>query len=164
MGKDDNIVHLKPFTPNNVTNKQLVIKMLTYETNLAKSEQGQSLYRNPLNNPLVSLHVEKTLNRLTLSHFGFDTNDESVETFRTIFKTYYNSPTDYDPDVIGASYYMKNNKVKFYQSLPIEIGQTAPNCRLYNLDGITQTTLYDVISQKQQTTPSYTVIAAFSLS
>ena len=67
-----------PFTIENVKNKELVIRMLNYEEKLTKSDYGQSLYKNTLNNPLISLTIEYGINRLVLSNFGFDTTDESV--------------------------------------------------------------------------------------
>ncbi|AYV82005.1 MAG: hypothetical protein Homavirus2_9 [Homavirus sp.] len=161
MGKDDNITTLVPFTINHVNDRQLVINMLKYEEELTKSEYGQSLYKNPLNSPLISLNVEKTFNRLTLVLFGFDTTDDSVEMYRTIFKTYYKSPYEYDKEVLDSVHYMRENKVVYYKNKPLKIGDIIPDCKLYNLDGTTQTSLYDAINK---TNSAYTVVAGFSLS
>lgn len=160
MGKKD-ISQSKPFTSDDVKNKQLVIQMLNYEEQLTKSDIGQSMYKNTLNRPLVSLNIEKSLNRLTLTHFNFDTTDKSVETYRTIFRTYYKSADDYDQDVLNAVHYMRENKCVYYKTPPLQIGDKIPNCTLYNLDGKVTTTLYDVINKRNA---DYTVIAAFSLS
>lgn len=159
MGQHD-LVNLIPFTTAHVADKQLVIKMLQFETAYAKSDAGRELYATTLNKPLISLNVEKTLNRITLSEFGFDTTDESVETFRTIFKTYYKSPTDFDVDVINASYYMKGNKLMYYQMPELALGQKIPDCDLLCLDE-TVRTLFSAIAKMSA---KYTVIAAFSLS
>ncbi len=159
MGKIHNIT-TKPFTHDDVLNRSLVIQMLQYEEQLTKSDYGQSLYKNTLNRPLISLTVEKTLNRLTLSHFGFDTSDASVETYRTIFKNYYKSPTEYDKEVLDSVHYMRENKCVYYKELPLQIGDKIPNCSLYQLDGQTKTTLHDIINQNS----AYTMIGAFSLS
>ena len=156
-----NIVNLKQFTMDDVHNKNLVIEMLNYEEQLTKSDYGQSLYRNKLNKPFVSLTVEKALNRLTLSQFNFDTTDESVENYRMIFKTYYNSPTDYDADVLNAVHYMRNNKCMYYKSPQLNIGDKLPNCKLYDLCGENQMDLYDIINKKNF---EYVMIGAFSLS
>lgn len=150
----------KPFTHTDVLNRDLVIQMLKYEEQLTKSDDGQSLYRNTLNRPLVSLTIEKTLNRLTLAQFGFNTSDDSVETYRTIFRTYYRSPTNYDKEVLNSVHYMRENKCVYYKEPPLQIGDIIPNCSLYNIDGITETTLYDIIDKSAK----YTMIAAFSLS
>lgn len=150
----------KPFLIENIKDKQLVIKMLNYEEQLTKSDYGQSLYKNVLNMPLVSLTVEKAINRLTLSYFGFDTSDQSVEMYRTIFKTYFKSPDNYDKDVINAVHYMRENKCVFYKKPILKTGSVAPNCSLLNIDGITETTLYNVINKNAE----YNIVAAFSLS
>jgi len=160
MGKKDTD-NTKPFTMNDVKNKQLVIQMLKYEEQLTKSEYGQSLYKNTLNKPLISLNIEKALNRLVLSYFGFNTSDLNVETYRTIFRTYYNSPNDYDKDVLDSVHYMRENKCVYYKSPPLQLGDKIPNCDLYEIDGKTKTTLYDVINK---TKSDYTLIEAFSLS
>ena len=135
--------------------------MLNYEEELTKSKFGQSLYQNTLNKPLVTLNIEKSLNRLTLSHFNFNTTEDDVEMYRTIFKTYYNSPTDYDKDVLDAVHYMRENKCVYYKSHPLQLGDKIPNCNLYEIDGETATTLYDIIDK---TNADYTMIGAFSLS
>lgn len=157
MGKTKS--YRNPFTIDDVKNKNLVIQMLNYEELITKSDTGQSLYKNKLNLPLVSLNVEKALNRLTLIHFNFDTSDESVELYRSIFKNYYRSATDYDKDVLGAVHYMRENKCVYYTKPIINIGDTIPNCDLYELDGKTKTSLYDIINNSD-----YTLIESFSLS
>jgi hypothetical protein len=149
-----------PFTSTHVKNKQLVIQMLNYEENLTKSDFGQNLYKNILNSPLISLTIEHAINRLVLAKFGFDTSDLSVSTYRTIFQTYYNSSSDYDPDVLNAVHYMRENKCVYYKQRPLEIGDVIPDCELYEIDGITKTTLYNIINKESK----YTMIGAFSLS
>lgn len=158
MGKISNTC-LVPFTKQDVLNKELVIKMLNYEEALTKSDYGQGLYKNTLNNPLISLTIEKALNRATLSQFGFTTSGQSVEMYRTIFKTYYRDATDYDKEVLDSVHYMRENKCVYYKNKPLQIGEKIPDCELYNLDGKT-TTLYDAINKESD----HTLIAAFSLS
>jgi len=68
--------YAQPFTKDDVLNRDLVIRMLTFEEELTKSEYGQNLYKNPLNKPFISLTVEKALNRRVLSEFGFDTSND----------------------------------------------------------------------------------------
>lgn len=152
---------LKPFTKENVADKELVIKMLNYEDLIAKSDIGKNLYADPTNGALVTLNVEKILNRLTLTEFGFSTRDSDVETYRTIFATYYRSPTDFDADVLNAVYYMRENKCVYYQQPALKISDLIPDCPLYELNGATATTLFEVINKKPS---KFTLIGAFSLS
>ena len=160
MGKYTNVSGI-PFTMNNVNDKELVIQMLNYEETLTKSDYGQSLYKNTLNNPLISLTIEHAINRLVLTHFGFDTTDSNVDMYRTIFKTYYNSPDDYDKDVLNSVHYMRENKCVYYKMPLLQLGDKLPNCDLYELNGATLTNLHDVINKCNST---YTLIGAFSLS
>ena len=150
-----------PFTKNHVNDKELVIKMLNYEEALTKSDVGQSLYQNPLNSPLISLNVEKTLNRMTLIQFGFNTGDDDVECYRTIFRTYYKSPDVYDADVLNAVHYMRENKCVYYKKPDLKIGDIIPDCVLSSLDGQNSISLYDLLNKEKA---KYTMIGAFSLS
>lgn len=163
MGKQQ-IRNVKPFTMSNVKNKSLVIDMLKFEEAFTKSDQGQSFYKNPFNRPYVSLDILYTINRIVLDKFDFDTSDKSVENYRTIFKTYFISPDNYDKDVIQSVHYMRENKCIFYKHPPIKIGQKIPNCELTGLDGKTKTSLHDVILSPDGGKGDYTVFAAFSLS
>lgn len=161
MGRDKGGTNYQPFTINHIKNKELVIKMLNYEEEFTKSDNGQLMYHNPLNRPLVSLTIEKSIQRIVLTKFGFDTSDESLVNYRNIFKNYYESPEKYDPDVLNATHYMRENKCVYYKQQPIELGDKIPNCRLYKLDGMTETTLYNEINKKIY---DYTLVAGFSLS
>ena len=144
----------KTFGKQDVQNRDLVIKMLKYEEELTKSDYGQSLYKNTLNKPLISLTIEKAINRLVLQHFNYEPSDESVDNYRTIFKTYYKSPFEYDKEVLDSVHYMRENKCVYYKTLPLKIGDTVPDCKLHN------TTLYELIDKSKD----YTMVAAFSLS
>ena len=148
----------KPFTHDDVANKPLVISMLRYEETLAKSETGQALYADASLNPLVTITVEKIINRLTLKHFGYTTTDADVEHYRSIFLTYYTSPTDYDPDVINSVHYMRENMVVKYTEPKPKVNDIATDCPLYNPDG-TPTTLHTAIGPIK----SHAIFAAFSL-
>lgn len=136
---------LLPFTNDNVLDRDLVIKMLKHEEEIAIGDWGQSRYRDPSSRASISLDNEYAFNRTTLYDFGFDTSDESVANYRTIFRTYFKSPDHYDQEVINASYYMRNNRCVFYRSKPLVKGDLLPNCRLYMLDGTTETDLHSAI-------------------
>jgi len=98
---------LKPFTSQDVKNKELVVKMLKREDVIMNDEKvGQELYRTE-KTPLGAVYA---IHRLVLIEFGFDSSDESVSCYRTIFANYYQSPTDYDRDVLSAVTYMRENK------------------------------------------------------
>ena len=162
MGKITKTTPSIPFTLDHVKNKDLVIKMLLWEQDLMRSKEGQDRYRNELNLSYVSLTNEYAFQRQTLSHHGFDTTDLSVENYRKIFSTYFNSPDDYDHDVINSAYYMKNNRCIYYKSPIIEVGQVIPDVPLFSSDGKTEMTLYDIIQQNGRR--NMTIIAAFSMS
>lgn len=153
--------NLIPFTIDHVNNKDLVIKMLKKEEELIKSASGQERYKNIYNKPYISLTNEYAFNRKILSLFGFDTSDYSVNNYRSIFRTYYHSPTNYDHDVINSSHYMRNNRCVFYTSPSINVGDIIPNVELYEADGKTKTTIYDIVKKYNA---NETIIAAFSMS
>jgi hypothetical protein len=146
-----------PYTVDHIFDRQLVINMLNYEEHVATSDEGQQRYRNKLNRPTISLDNEYAFNRMTLQHFGFNTDNNSVNNYRSIFRTYYHSPDDYDKEVINASYYMRNNRCIYYTSPILHIGDVIPDCPLLELDGTTNTSLYDIISGSRST-----LICAFS--
>jgi hypothetical protein len=160
MGRHDPVEKI-PFTQEHVKQRDLVIRMLKFEEETTKSEFGQSLYANHLNNPFVSLTVEKTLNRITLSHFGFSTDDDSVENYRTIFGTYFESPEVYDKEVVDSVHYIRENKCVFYKKPDIKFGQVIPNCALYNLKSGSQEQLHDIINFANT---NYAMLCPFSLS
>jgi len=133
---------------DHVKDRNLVLKMLQYEDTLIKSKRGQEVYRNVCNKPLVSLKHEYTIQRIVLNAFGFTNDDEAVETYREIFRTYYNSPTDYDKEVLSSVVYMRENKCVYYTSKKLRNGQTIPNVNILSLDGITTVSVYDVVKGK----------------
>lgn len=146
----------KPFTTSQIEDRDLVIQMLRSEDNIAKTK-GQELYKNDDTN-WSTLEVEKAINRLVLSKYNFDTSDESVENYRKIFSYYYNSPTDYDKEVINSVYYMKHNRCIYYTSKPLFPGDKIPDCKLYKLNGKDTINLYDIVNKSERT-----VFASFSL-
>jgi hypothetical protein len=148
-----------PFTILHVKDKSLVIRMLQYEEKLATSSWGQEQYRS--HDSTVSLDTEHLFNRKTLTEFGFDTSDTSVSNYRSIFRHYYKSTSDYDADVIGASYYMRNNRCLFYKAIPLAMGDTLPDCPLYKLDG-SPTSLYEALNSPNRCNSG--LICAFSSS
>jgi len=125
----------RTFSEGHLRDRALVIRMLQHEETLATSAAGQDRYRNRLMDADRTLTVEKGFQRDVLAAFGFATDDGSVETYRRIFKTYFHTPDDYDAGVIGASYYMRNNRCVFYTAPELGVGDVAPNVPLVTLDG-----------------------------
>ena len=147
MGKKEFTTKV-PFSQDHVKDKKLVISMLKFEDALGKSDEAKIMYRTKLNLSTQSLTVVYAMHRQTLDHFGFDTSDESVQNYRTIFKTYYNTPTDYDDEVLSSVYYMKNNKCVYYAKPQINIGNKLTNCDLFTLND-TPVKLFDVIEKEK---------------
>jgi hypothetical protein len=133
------------FTQEHLLDRDLIIRMLKHEEDIATSQWGQKRYKDPLNRVSISLDNEYAFNRRTLHDFGFSNSDQSVQNYRTIFRTYFKDPLNYDKEVIGSSYYMRNNRCVYYTAKPILAGELLPNCRLYMSDGVTETDLHTAI-------------------
>jgi len=138
---------LKPFTTEDLLNRELIIKMLRDEDEIILGEEGKKIYTNPTYFVTKSLFSEYVIHRMVLTKNGFDTSDQSVENYRKIFKTYYKSPTDYDEEVLKSVAYMRENRCVYYTSPIIKVGQTLPNCRLYELNGVTETNIVDSLGK-----------------
>lgn len=93
--------------------------------------------------------------------FGFDTSDESVASYRSIFRNYFRSPDDYDAEVIDAVHYFRANRCVFYKAPKIEIGEAVPDVPLYLLNGKDTVRLH---AAAREGDPLYTLICAFSMS
>jgi hypothetical protein len=125
----------KPFTKENRSDRDLVIKMLRFEDSLLMGPVGAKIYAEPSYQVTKSLDSEYAFHRITLDHFGFDTTDQSTEIYRGIPMAYYRLPTDYDVEVLDSVAYTRNNKCLYYTEPEIKIGDILPDCPLYNLDG-----------------------------
>ena len=95
---------------------------------------------------------------MTLNAFGFKTHDDDIQNYRKIFKFYYNSPTDYDKEVIESVTYMRENKCIYYTAKNYDIDDTFENIELYDLTGKNKVNLFDKIDLKD----NYTIVGAFS--
>jgi hypothetical protein len=146
MGKTE-LVEYKPFTLEDVKNRNLVIKMLKYEDTIIHGEIGKQIYGDPSYKPRTSLFSQFSIHRLVLSKFGFTTSNNDVKNYRSIFLNYYQSPDNYDQEVLSSVTYMRENKCVYYKQPIIQIGDQLPNCRLYELDGKTETNLYEKFGQ-----------------
>lgn len=154
----NNIRELKPFTEEDIKNKNLILSMLQFEDQIGKSDEIGKMFQIDSYMGRTSLNVIHAIHRMTLDHFDFDTSNKSVENYRKIFLHYYNSPTDYDEDVINSVYYMKNNKCVFYTQPELKVGMKLKNCSLYESNGITKKMLFDILENDF----SYAFLCAFS--
>jgi hypothetical protein len=126
-----------PFTMKHVRDKSLVIAMLKYEDIYGNGEEGQIYYETELNFPRSSLMVQN---------------------YRKIFSTYYNSPTDYDADVLNSVYYMRENKCVYYTSPEIKVGDKLKDCPLLTAEG-KEIKLFDILKNHKYT---HAIVGAFS--
>ena len=144
------------FTKNHVLDRDLIISMLRYEDYIMLSKIGIDI--NLEFKHQKDLSAIFTIHRLVLDKFNFTNDDDSVLLYRTIFKTYYNNPNDYDKEVINSVAYMRNNKCIFYKKRVLDIGDEYIDCPIYNLETKTTIKLSDLIDISY----NYTFFAAFS--
>jgi len=153
-----NQYNIRPFTESDIKNRELVLKMLKYEDEIIHGDIGKSIYENESYEHFSSLETMYIMHRITLNAFGFKTNDDDIQNYRKIFKNYYNSPTDYDKEVIESVTYMRENKCIYYTGKNYEVGDVFENVELYDLTGKNKVNLFDKINPKD----NYTIVGAFS--
>jgi hypothetical protein len=124
-----------PFTEKDLMNRELVIRMLKYEDSLILGEEGKAIYADPSYEMTKSIFAELVFHRMTLTEFGYQTDDTSVAIYRSIPMTYWKSPTEYDAEVMNSVAYTRANRCLYYTAPEIKVGDTLPDCRLYDLDG-----------------------------
>lgn len=154
-----------PFQLSHVNDKQLILQMLKYEDGLYLSEEGQKILKSFGDNS-KTLQGSKTIQRLTLEHFNFNTSPEDLENYRSIFKHYYNSSSDYDSDILNSVFYMRHNRLLYYNTPKITENQIIPDVPLYCIDNngnTSPTSLYNII-QNNQNNNSFSIVAGFSMS
>ena len=157
MGIKNNLIS---FEEIHIADKDLILRMLRYEDALFLSKAGQTfLHEYGMN--ITSLEGCKSIQRMTLNNFGFQSMESDLKRYRTIFHHYYKSSADYDSDILNAVFYMRENKCLYYKTAPIELGVQMPNTNVYGLDGMTSYDLHQWIRSKNY---SNTFVAAFSLS
>lgn len=157
MGLQENTCN-KSFTQEHVKNKNLILEMLKYEDEFGKSDTVKNMYQDEISYLHRDLTVTYAVHRYVLNKFGFDTSDESVKNYRSIFMNYYKSPSDYDKDIISSVYYMKNNKCVFYDKPKINIGDNLIDCKLLDING-NITSLYAILNNNKF---KHAFIGAFS--
>jgi hypothetical protein len=126
---------LKSFTMENITNRDLVLSMLKYEDYIIHSDIGKSIYMDDSYEHFETMEAMFSIHRLTLTNFGFLTNDEDVMNYRKIFSYYYKNPDDYDEEVINAVAYIRENKCIYYKGKDYNIGDNFEEVELCDLSG-----------------------------
>lgn len=157
MGIKNNLIS---FEETHIKDRYLILRMLKYEDKLFLSNQGQKFLQEYGENT-TSLEGSKSIQRMTLNNFGFESTEQDLKKYRTIFHYYYVNSLNYDTEILNSVYYMRENKCLYYKSKPIELGIQIPNINVYGLDGTTQYDLHQLIRSKNY---SKTILAAFSLS
>ena len=160
MGKIDQDFEPRPFTEEDIRNKDLIIKMLKFEDSIILGPMGASIYANPFYNPRISLEPYYAMHREVLTHFGFDTQDYSVDNYRKIFSHYYKSATEYDNEVLSSVTYMRENKCVYYTKPEIKVNDIIPDVALCDLDGQRKTTIAETLGNDFD----YAFVAGFSSS
>ena len=151
-------VHLKNFSIDDLNNRELIIEMLKYEDQLYLSEVGQNIMIQHGNN-LTNNHGSKSIQRLTLIKFNFNSDDICLEYYRNIINVYYESPNNYDAEVLNSVYYLRENRCLYYKTKNINIGDKIPNVKIHTLDS-KENDLFNFIN----TNNNYTIVAGFSMS
>jgi hypothetical protein len=146
------------FTEDDIKNRELVLKMLKYEDEIIHGDIGKSIYDNESYEHYSSLETTYVIHRITLNAFGFKTNENDLKNYRKIFKNYYNSPTDYDKEVIESVTYMRENKCMYYTGKNYEVGDSYESVELYELSGKNKVNLFDKINPED----NYTIVGSFS--
>jgi len=161
MGKFNENLLYRPFTTEDIKNKELILKLLRFEDEYYLSSLGQNIMADKGKNNLFSLDGCKTIQRIVLNNFGFTSTDNDITLYRTIFHNYYKSPTNFDKDILYSVYYMRENRLLYYTTPILEIGDIAPDCKLLELDSCNETSLYDILKEEPIRN---TIVCAFSLS
>lgn len=139
----------RPLTVSDINNRQLVLDMLQAEDSMIHGE-AQDMYKTAHYFGGHSLTVEYAVQRMILDKFGFETSDSDIENYRSIFRTYYNDPSDYDEDVLNSVTYMRENRCLYYQNPVLRVGQNVSKqlslCHVHTIFGSSAGTLSDIIN------------------
>jgi hypothetical protein len=152
--------HLREFTNEIITNRELIIEMLKYEDQVIHGDIGKKIYNDNSYEHYTTHEAMYAIHRIVLSEFGFRTNENDVKTYRKIFQTYYSSPQVYDKEVMESVSYMRENKCLYYTGKDYGIGDIFEDINLYDLSGKNKIMLFDKINKDDK----YTFIGAFSTS
>jgi hypothetical protein len=149
----------RPFTHEDVKNKELVIKMLKYEDLIMLGPVGAAFFSDNTFSHLTDLNTYFTIHRIVLADHGFQTNDSDVANYRSIFSHYYKTPFDYEKDVLSSVCYMRENKCVYYKTPEIKVDDSVPDVELFEVDGVSKSSLYTALSEIDA---KYIFVGAFS--
>ena len=158
--KDESTVLKRPFGPDDIKHRSLVLQMLKFEDSLFLGPEGKRIFADPSFHHLTDLDTYYTFHRQTLHAFGFTTTDEDVKMYREIFRNYYNGPHDYDAEVLNSVCYMRENKCVYYDAPLINVGDPIPDSELLTLSG-DSTTLHSQLAALPLTV-KHVFVGAFS--
>lgn len=130
MGLSNN--SLKPFSDQDLHNRDLIIQMLKEEDRLFFTE-AQVLYKTPSFENLTSPQVQKAIQRQVLTKFGFTNTEDDVNRYRTIVQVYWKNAQDYDQTVLNSVVYLRANKLLYYQYPAPEIDEYAIDTELFQV-------------------------------
>jgi hypothetical protein len=148
---------LRKFDLDSLHDRELVMKMLSWETTYTLSSEGQELFRLDENKTTTSVDVETQIIKKTLNNFDFSSDDQDVLFYRYIFGTYYKSSTEYDKEVISKSYYMINNRCMYYTTLVPKKGDKLIDVPMLTLQG-NKIMLFDLVKDAK-----YVLFQPFSM-
>lgn len=155
---------MQKFNSTHLYNRELVLKMLNHEDKLIHDDKTLAMYDDPFYESQDGLFIIKTIQRITLSDFGFINDDDDLEIYRNIFRTYYRSPTDYDSEIINAVTYFRENKTIFYQAPEINIGENIKYLlNQINLLDLNEN-LHNLLTLVSTNPKKYTYVGGFSAS
>jgi hypothetical protein len=100
----------KPFTIENIKDRNLIIQMLKFEDTVINSDLGKYIYSNDSGEDFSQLEAMLCIHRYVLNSFGFKKEEEDITNYRKIFNYYYKSINDYDKEIIESVNYMRDNK------------------------------------------------------
>lgn len=150
----------RPFTKEDLHNRDLVLTMLKAEDELFMSDLGQEHLRR--HGGIYTIESNKVMQREILKQHGFLTDDDSLSNYRSVIHVYYRSPTDYDKEVMNSVVYLRENHLLYYPTVKPQPGQDYIDVELLTLDGQSKVKLSELM--KEDKGKNNLLVAAFSVS
>jgi len=106
------------------------------------------------------LEGNKVIQREILTCFEFNSSDENLDMYRNAINVYYKNSRECDKEIMNSVVYLRENRLLYYDTPKITIGDKYPDVKLFDLKG-NITMLSSIIESKVH---SKTLLAAFSTS